>query len=129
MNLPVDDIRVLLRQFANSPWRDFHCRTEVWSLFMAKPGGAANPLRAAASAPARRYPVAAPHLGLFAGHVTLGEPVASGALLCRIEKLDEYSDVRSDRDGRVVAIHGRDGELVEYGAPLVEIEAPSGTVP
>ncbi|MGV1684865.1 acetyl-CoA carboxylase biotin carboxyl carrier protein [Sphingopyxis sp. NJF-3] len=125
MNLPVDDVRFLLGQFAKSPWRDLHCRTGAWTVFMAKPGGAANPLRAAVSAPAAppRHDVTAPHLGLFARLVTVGDRVASGTPLCRLEKLDEHTDVVSDRDGRVVAIHRRDGDLVEYGEPLVEIEA------
>lgn len=128
MSLPVDDVRFLLGQFAKSPWRDLHCRTKAWTVFMAKPGGAANPLRAAAPAPvvapvSSRHDVTAPHLGLFAGLVEVGDRVASGTPLCRLEKLDEHSDVVSDRKGRVVAIHRRDGDLVEYGEPLVVIEA------
>lgn len=125
MSAAVDEVRAMLALFAKSRWRDLHLRSGGWEIFLAKPGGAANPMVAAAAAATAEIiaTLEAPHLGLFYADVATGDTVAEGTVLGQLEVLGEREDLRAERPGRVAAILAEDGALVEYGIPLIRLAA------
>ena len=54
-------------------------------------------------------------------NVTPGQQVARGDLLVMLEAMKMELPVRAPRDGRVMAIACREGELVQPGVPLLEL--------
>ncbi len=54
--------------------------------------------------------------------VTEGQTVSVGQTLCCVESLKVFREVASDVNGVVRAILVEDGEPVDYGKPLLEIE-------
>ncbi len=127
MSSTIEEVRALLVSFTASPWRDLHVRSGGWSLFMAKADGGANPMLARAGAAvaavvAALREVTAPHLGIFSARVTPGAVVDVGTVIGQVDKLGEATDVVSDVAGRIAAVLPNDGDMVEYGAPLVRLE-------
>ncbi len=127
MSSTIEEVRALLAGFVASPWRELHVRGGDWSLFMAKANGGANPMlvragQAAAAAVAALREVTAPHLGIFSARVAPGAEVQVGTVIGQIDKLGEATDVVSDVAGRIAAVLPSDGDMVEYGAPLVRME-------
>lgn len=131
MSAPIHEIRALLLQFERSDLKDLYYRSPQWSVFMARPGGGANPLLAAIAgaepaaspAPAALAPETAPHLGLFAPRCAVGEVVEAGAVVAVIDVLGRKTDVVARTAGRVRALRAGADALVEYGDVLVELEA------
>lgn len=128
MSSTIEEVRALLAGFVQSPWRDLHFRSGGWSLFMAKADGGANPMLARAGAAvtamaAALRDVAAPHLGIFSARVAAGTEIVAGQVIGQIDKLGEATDVVSEVAGRVAEVLPKDGDLVEYGAPLVRLES------
>ena len=74
--------------------------------------------------------VRAPLVGLFrtgmkAGAqalVGLGDVVREGQIVCAVEALNVYTEVEAPAAGRLTAVLVSDGQPVEYGQPLLEIE-------
>ncbi|MCI5747825.1 acetyl-CoA carboxylase biotin carboxyl carrier protein [Eubacterium pyruvativorans] len=83
---------------------------------------------AASAAPAQ---VKAPLVGVFYAapkpeeppFVQVGQEVRKGQVLCLVEAMKMMNELTSPVDGIVRAIHGRNGELVEFDQVLFEIEA------
>ncbi len=128
MSSTIEEVRALLAAFVQSPWRDLHFRAGNWSLFMAKADGGPNPMlaragRAVAAVVATLREVTAPHLGIFSARVTPGALVAAGTVIGQIDKLGEATDVVSETAGRVAEVLLKDGDLAEYGVPLVRMES------
>jgi biotin carboxyl carrier protein len=125
MTVEVGEIRALLALFARSPWHDLHVRTGEWTIFLAKPGGGANPMQAEVPTAAddRTVAVTAPHLGLFKASLPVGYDVAVGTIIGQIDVLGEPTDIACGTAGRIASIVAADGALVEYGEPLVRIAA------
>ena len=124
----ITEIRALLLQFEKSRLKDFYLRTGEWCVFMARPGGGANPM--AASTPAevpaatvQTQPILAPHLGLFEPVYAAGDEVAQGAVVGRLDVLGRKTDVLADHAGKIASVNFAANDLVEYGEPLVEIAA------
>lgn len=71
-----------------------------------------------------------PMLGIFhAGpspdaepFVKVGDIIEKGQILCVIESMKMMNEVCSDSKGKVVKIFVKNGETVEFGQPLFEIE-------
>ena len=90
---------------------------------------AAVPLRAAGAAPA---PVPAPMYGVVHLQPAPGEPafvqagdaVEAGRLLCTIEAMKVFNEVRAERAGRVLAVLVPTGAEVEAGQALFTVEEP-----
>ena len=90
------------------------------------PSTACSP--AASAAPAQ---VKAPLVGVFYAapkpeeppFVQVGQEVRKGQVLCLVEAMKMMNELTSPVDGIVRAIHGRNGELVEFDQVLFEIEA------
>ncbi|WP_311268182.1 hypothetical protein [Sphingobium sp. WCS2017Hpa-17] len=133
----ITDTRVLLRLFRQSGYADIHLRSGDYELFVATPGGGANPLHApvaveAAPAPLSAIPVAAakveqlvsaPHIASFVSALSVGSAVAAGDAVARIELLGEPIDLCVDQPGLVTEILAEPGALIEYAAPLVRLLA------
>lgn len=79
----------------------------------------------------REHIIRAPLVGIFhrsgepggAPLVEIGQMVFEGQPLCCIESLKVFREITSDVTGRVVDILARDEEPVDYGRPLLRIEA------
>ena len=54
--------------------------------------------------------------------VTDGDKVVKGQTLCIIEAMKLMNEIESDYAGTIKNIFVKDGEMVEYGQPLFEIE-------
>ncbi|MFB9949044.1 acetyl-CoA carboxylase biotin carboxyl carrier protein [Rhizobium puerariae] len=82
------------------------------------------------AAPAKSRIVTAPSFGLFhrapspgaPPFVDVGDQIAEGQELFIIEAMKVFSTVKAERGGRVVRILADDGEDVELGQPVLELE-------
>lgn len=52
----------------------------------------------------------------------LGDVIREGQIICAVESLNVFNEVEAPAAGRVTAIYVSDGQPVEYGQPLLEIE-------
>lgn len=121
--IAMEEVRALLGIFVRSSWRDLHLRTGAWEIFLARPDGAANPMRAPQPEPVDLGSVDAPHLGLFHPAVAPGARVAATDVVGRLEVLGDVEDVIAGQAGVVTAVLVEDGALAEYGTPLVRLAA------
>lgn len=79
--------------------------------------------------------VLAPSLGLFwrspkpgaPPFVEVGDPVEADSTVCIVEVMKLMNHVKAGSAGVVSAIHAENGEMVEYGQPLVTITPDTGT--
>ena len=55
-------------------------------------------------------------------YVEVGTSVKIGDTLCIIEAMKLMNEIESEFSGKIVKIFVKDGETVEYGTPLFEIE-------
>jgi acetyl-CoA carboxylase biotin carboxyl carrier protein len=60
--------------------------------------------------------------------VEVGDVVAAGQTLCMLEAMKLFNELTADIDGRVRAIHVDNGQAVEFGTLLFELE-PIGAPP
>lgn len=92
---------------------------------------ACSPSTACSPASAAPAQVKAPLVGVFYAapkpeeppFVQVGQEVRKGQVLCLVEAMKMMNELTSPVDGIVRAIHGRNGELVEFDQVLFEIEA------
>lgn len=52
----------------------------------------------------------------------LGDVIREGQIICAVEALNVYTEVEAPAAGRLKAVFVSDGQPVEYGQPLLEIE-------
>ena len=99
----------------------------------AAPGGAASSARPAAApelAPGHRY-VQSPMVGTFYRaaspdsdpFVEEGDSVRKGQALCIIEAMKMMNEIEAEISGKLLKILCENGQPVEYGQPLMIIEA------
>jgi acetyl-CoA carboxylase biotin carboxyl carrier protein len=95
------------------------------------PDSATNvPLQSAPTPRANTRTITAPIVGTFyrspspeaAAYVEIGSVVQKGQILCIIEAMKLMNEIESEFDGTVKAIFMENGQSVEYGMPLIEIE-------
>ncbi|MCB2059991.1 MAG: hypothetical protein R3E09_07345 [Novosphingobium sp.] len=126
---PVTELRALLDQFLKSPCSDLFIRSGEMTVFMARPGGAPNPMQqqpaqlAVPGTGAAGAPVKAPHLGLFEPACSVGDTIHPGGRIGSIDVLGRKTDVVSESGGRIMAIVAGTGDLVEFDDTLVELAA------
>ena len=92
---------------------------------------ACSPSTACSPASVAPAQVKAPLVGVFYAapkpeeppFVQVGQEVRKGQVLCLVEAMKMMNELTSPVDGIVRAIHGRNGELVEFDQVLFEIEA------
>jgi oxaloacetate decarboxylase alpha subunit len=74
--------------------------------------------------------VVAPMVGVFyrapqpgaPPFVQVGDVVAAGQTLCVLEAMKLFNELKAEADGRVSTIHADNGQAVEYGTLLFELE-------
>jgi biotin carboxyl carrier protein len=74
--------------------------------------------------------VTAPLVGLFRSGMSInakpltavGDVIREGQIVCAVESLTLFTEVEAPAEGRVSAILVREGQPVEYGQPLIEIQ-------
>jgi len=71
---------------------------------------------------AKRVKVRSEYVGLFRPAISEGEEVEEGQTVCYIEVLGVLNEVPSPVRGRVVSLPLGEGDPVEYGQVLAEIE-------
>ena len=54
--------------------------------------------------------------------VEVGDVVSAGQTLCLLEAMKLFNELKADAPGRVVAIHVENGQPVEFGQLLFELE-------
>lgn len=146
MAISMADIEALVAQFEASDWRRIELIADGVELRLSKDGAVApmavaapavTPAPTAAPVPAAAVSVGrqvtAPSLGTFyrapkpgeAPFVAVGSRVAAGDPLCLVEVMKLFTTVNAPVGGIVIAVHAEDGDLVEFGQPLVSID-PDG---
>jgi acetyl-CoA carboxylase biotin carboxyl carrier protein len=76
------------------------------------------------------YTVTAPMVGTYysaaspgaKAFVEIGSEIKIGQVLCIIEAMKMMNQIESDKAGRITAILAKNGEPVEFGQPLFNIE-------
>jgi biotin carboxyl carrier protein len=127
------EVSELLRRFAGADWRDLYVRTARYTLFIAKAGGAPNPMlgpAAESEAVARQsleYTIAAPHVGTVSSIAQVGAKIECGSSAIRLAVLGETVEVRSEHAGVVTDVLAQPGDLVQYEAPLLRIARGAST--
>ena len=58
--------------------------------------------------------------------VEIGDVVASGQTLCLLEAMKLFNELKAEVDGRVAAIHVDNGQPVEFGTLLFELDPVTG---
>jgi acetyl-CoA carboxylase biotin carboxyl carrier protein len=149
MPLTDDDVREILRLIDESDVEELRIETETFSLHVVRGDGVPAP-DAAPPAPAPAEPptepsspaappagdlvtIAAPMLGTFyraeapgaAPYVDVGSRVDPDSVVCLIEVMKMMNAVPAGVAGTVVEVCADNAQLVEYGAPLFQIEPES----
>ena len=121
----------LMDRFSASGLTGLRLTQKDVSLELTRNGGAAPAAPAPACAPAGPEPagkvLSAPLVGTYYAasapdavpFVTAGALVSEGQTVCLIEAMKMMNEVKAPCDCMVEELYGRDGELVEFGAPLL----------
>ncbi len=148
MGLTDEDVRAILRLIDESEVAELRVETEGFSLYVRKRGApeiaGARAQKPVAVAPAAEpveggtpavepedglATIESPMLGTFyraeapgaAPFVEVGMDVEPDTTVCIIEVMKMMNSVPAGLTGTVVEIAARNGELVEYGAPLFRV--------
>lgn len=127
----IADARALLAALTTSEWREVHVASGGTEIFIAKPGGRQNPMRAATTAPTRPSAdvgalvatVTAPHVASLHSVASAGAKVAQGDRIAVLRVLDEHHDLLAPAAGVVAATLAAPGDLVEFGQPVLTLAA------
>jgi acetyl-CoA carboxylase biotin carboxyl carrier protein len=140
MAINLADIEALVAQFEASDWRRIELVADGIELRLCKDGtpppATAHPPSSSPRAEPEPPPllagttVTAPSLGTFyrapkpgeQPFVEIGAHVAEGDPLCLVEVMKLFTTVHAPCAGTVRAVHASDGDLVEFGQPLLSIE-------
>lgn len=119
--------------------KDFQGPAPTVSYTVPAPTGAPAPARApeasaAAAAPkaenSRTKDLLSPFVGTFYAspspsapkYVEVGAKVKKGDVLCIVEAMKIMNEIEAEFPGKVVAVLVKDGQPVQYGQPLFQIE-------
>jgi len=86
---------------------------------VGEPSGADGPVRVESPMPGFFYRAPNPGAPAF---VDIGDLVAPGQILCILEAMKLFNELKADVAGTVVAIHAENAQPVEYGQLLFELE-------
>ena len=84
-----------------------------------EPSGADGPVRVESPMPGFFYRAPNPGAPAF---VDVGDVVAPGQILCILEAMKLFNELKADVAGTVLAIHAENAQPVEYGQLLFELE-------
>ena len=123
----IDDARAFIDALLQSDWQELHIAHDDFELFIARDNGGPNPMFAGASVepatpravPTERSEIAAPHVATVSWIASMGDFVGAGETAVRLSVLDDEHEVTCEDPSRVVEVLVSEGEMVEYGAPLV----------
>lgn len=151
-----EEIASLLARFDSSSWDEMDLRIGDFRLHLsnrtdavpatAAPAAAPAVSRAAAppppqaapavkvAVPAGAHTVTAPSLGRFWGKpkpsdppfVSVGATVKAGDVVCLVEVMKLFTQVKTEIGGTVLAVAVKDGEMVEHDDILVVIRPENG---
>ncbi|HLI70320.1 MAG TPA: biotin/lipoyl-containing protein [Ktedonobacteraceae bacterium] len=125
-----EDMHLVLRK-VKAPDGSMQTTPQVLS-YAASSNGAApmDAMDERESSVASRHIIKAPLVGIFhpwlkprgGTLVAVGDHVKAGQLVGTIESLNVFNEIEATVAGRVVEIHVRDGQPVEYGQALVTLD-------
>ena len=132
------DARALLHTLTRTPLAELHLASGDMEVFIAKPAGRANPMRATpfpagaavtaeVATSAAVVPVAevvvlrAPHVASVAWLAPEGAELQAGATAVELRVLDTVEALAAPSAGRVGAHRAAVGELIDYGSPVLEL--------
>jgi acetyl-CoA carboxylase biotin carboxyl carrier protein len=138
VGLSHDDVTEILRIIDESDVDELRVETEGFKLHVVRRGAATSETAATAATAAHAssdtagddlLAVPSPMLGTFyraespgaTPFVEVGAEVEPDTTVCIIEVMKMMNSVAAGVSGRVVEICARNGELVEYGAPLFRV--------
>ncbi|GJD66173.1 acetyl-CoA carboxylase biotin carboxyl carrier protein [Methylobacterium frigidaeris] len=148
--MTMDEIKALIDAMAASDLAEMEIAKDGWTLRLARPAGRATGTAtepadpapeasrsgrheaggpAPAPAPAAANDVRAPLAGLAylapsaeaQPFVAVGQAVEAGALLCTVEAMKTFHEVRAARAGMIAAVLVASGDEVEGGQPLFRL--------
>lgn len=123
----ITDARALLDALLANDWREVHTRSGGVEIFIARDGGAPNPMREAVSPPpshVARGPeqvVAAPHVATLDEVLPVGSAVTAGQTVATLRVLDERHPVAAPVAGTITRLDVAAGDLLDYKAPILSI--------
>ena len=132
--LEQDGVRIKIQKSALSSGEVLRFQTpRPVSGEVLEPGSAPPSVHPPTPSKANVRTITAPIVGTFyrspspeAGpYVEIGSTVQKGQILCIIEAMKLMNEIESEFDGTVKAIYMENGQSVEYGMPLIEIEISS----
>ena len=53
--------------------------------------------------------------------ISIGQPVKKNDILCIIETMKVFNEIKSPVNGRITKISVEDGQMVEYHQPMIEV--------
>ena len=123
----ITDARALIESLLASGFQDMHVVSGETEIFLARPAGRANPMRArpapAESAVAAvlgaETTVKAPHIATLCATAPLGSMVRAGDTIATLSLLDEEIAVPSPLAGEITGLPLAPGSLVEFDQPIV----------
>jgi acetyl-CoA carboxylase biotin carboxyl carrier protein len=131
MGLTDDDVREILRIIDDTQLAELRIETKGFSLHVRKGAAPPGPVADEKNADDGLVTIESPMLGTFyraeapgaAPFVDLGAAVEPDTTVCIIEVMKMMNSVPAGVSGTIVEIAARNGELVEYGAPLFRVRA------
>lgn len=95
-----------------------------------RPRGSASSAPASAPAPDPTAAIVAPLTGVFysrpspnsAAFTQVGDTVQAGQLVCIVEAMKVFNEIKCEISGTVVAILPKDGQLVQKGDALIRVK-------
>lgn len=122
----MDNVRALLRQFAQSDYRVLHAVADGFDIFFSRDPAMRDPYfiygEDEAARAAEIVGLRAPHLGTLVEVASPGAVIVAGAVYGRLVVLDRVTDLVAAVGGRVVSTPRAPGDLVEYDDVLIELE-------
>lgn len=93
--------------------------------------GAARRAESATPATEPGIAIVSPLTGVFyaspspssASFIEVGQPVQAGQVVCIIEAMKVFNEIRSEVSGSVVSIVAKNGQLVQKGEALIRVQA------
>ena len=126
MGLTSNDLLALLRAFEAGTWQEMTVVDGTDRLHVSRrPEAVVDRVTGGLASPAS-VPVIAPSIGIFHPTVASGQPIGSADVVGTIEVSDVVRPVPAGVHGTVCAVLVVDGEMVEYGDPVVLVNLGEG---
>ena len=125
--LALRDARLMLEDFAASPWRHLDVAVGSLRLSISRTSAVERAAWRARATPATpsvdEIVLTAPHVSTLRDLAMEGATIQVGEVYAMLELLDDAVELRADRRMRVVSVRGEPDELLEFGSPLLVVAA------